>query len=158
MRVPPDYERQILALVRQRGVEPVPIRAPGPLAAEPTRAGRLYAITVQGWRPALDNELTRKHWRVKDGLKRRDVAIVAWACRTQGVPTATNRRRVAVRITNRYTSRYPDPLAPFKSLLDALVRCGALVDDSGRWCEVVTPAQYRRGPLATTIELTDLEG
>jgi hypothetical protein len=38
MRFSPDYERHLLDLARERGVEPVPIRAPMPLAPESTRA------------------------------------------------------------------------------------------------------------------------
>jgi Holliday junction resolvase RusA-like endonuclease len=68
------------------------------------------------------------------------------------------RRRVAVRVANpHYRGRnVPDPLSPLKSLLDALVQAGLLVDDSERWCEIVVPVKYVSGEKSTTIFLEDL--
>jgi hypothetical protein len=53
MRVPPDYERQLLDLARERGVEPVPIRAPAPPAAEPMTAPGRPKVTQP--RPGVMN-------------------------------------------------------------------------------------------------------
>lgn len=52
MRFSPDYERQILDLARERGVEPVPIRAPGPPAIAPSNDRQM---TVKQPRPGVMN-------------------------------------------------------------------------------------------------------
>jgi hypothetical protein len=53
MRMPPDYERQVLDLARERGVEPVPIRAPVLPMPEPTTAPGRPKVTQP--RPGVMN-------------------------------------------------------------------------------------------------------
>jgi hypothetical protein len=50
-----------------------------------------------------------------------------------------------------------DPDGIWKSLCDALVAAGLLVDDSARWCELGSFTQTRGAAKATRIVLTDLE-
>jgi hypothetical protein len=101
----------------------------------------------------LDNEL-RGDVMAAHRRKKKDAERVAIAKLVYGVPAATGPRRVSVEIGGRY-GRKPDPLAPFKSLLDALTRCGLLVDDDTRYC-VPEPARYVRGPKGTVIVLEDM--
>jgi hypothetical protein len=71
-----------------------------------------------------------------------------------GDPTP-RRRRVTMVITGPY-GFLPDPDAPLKSGLDALVTAGLLVDDSLRWADWVRPV-FLRGPKGTVIELEDID-
>jgi hypothetical protein len=48
--------------------------------------------------------------------------------------------------------------AYFKSLLDALVKAGLLVNDSGRWCELGPVTFDRRPPRQTAVILQDQAG
>lgn len=113
----------------------------------------IYRMEIPGWAPTLDNQL-RGNVMAVHLRKKADVEQVARAKLVYGVPKATGPRRVSVEISGRY-GRKPDPLAPFKSLLDALTRCGLLVDDDTRYC-VPEPARYVRGPKGTVIILEDL--
>lgn len=142
---------------------------------------RVYKIYINDFRPALDNELMRRGWWRKAKLKKRDRDVVAYEAWRAGVPQVAvspqdwryrkvlglgalpgdpqpRRRRVSLSISNpHYRGRnVPDPLSPLKSLLDALVGSGLLVDDSDRWCEIVVPVEYTTGPKSTTITLEDL--
>lgn len=114
-----------------------------------------HRIEVPGWRPATVNELTKRsrHWGAAARLKRRDRRVVAWHAALAGTPRATARRRVSLSI--RQPRGRPDPDGLWKSVLDALVAAGLLVDDSARYCEM-GPAAVAPGPLGTTIELEDL--
>ncbi len=49
-------------------------------------------------------------------------------------------------------SHAPDPDNVNKSLRDALVRCGLLVDDSAEWAECTEP-EIEKGKKATVITL-----
>jgi Holliday junction resolvase RusA-like endonuclease len=113
-----------------------------------------YAVVIPRWRPALLNEL-RGHWARGHRRKAADAHVVAVHLALARVPPAAGPRAVAVTIADRWHRR-PDPDAPLKSLLDALVRAGALRDDSARWCRWSVPV-FTAGPPATTITLTDLD-
>ena len=114
-----------------------------------------WAIDIPGWTPCLDNRLVGAHPMTVHKLKRRDVEAIGIAALCCGVPRATTRRRVAVTLRDRYGS-FPDDTAPWKSLLDALVRNRLLVDDSRRWCELAFPPTFERGPKGCVIELEDI--
>lgn len=112
-----------------------------------------YTLEVPGWRPTLDNEL-KGHPLQAHRRKRKDADMIAVAALAYGVPAARGKRRVGLSIRGRF-GRFPDPLAPWKSLLDALVTAGLLVDDAAAWCEV-TPVVYSRGERRTIITLEDV--
>lgn len=114
-----------------------------------------WVLTIPGWSPVLVNNLIGQHPMVVHRRKRRDREMVARAMLVYGVPRATGLRRVRFTITGRY-GQFPDPDACLKSGLDALVRAGAIVDDSARWCEWSIPI-YRRGSQETVIELEDVD-
>ena len=112
-----------------------------------------YVMDIPGWRPTLDNRL-RGNVFAAHARKKNDFLKVANAGLALRVPPATGPRRVSVTIAVP-RGKFPDPLAPYKSLLDALKRNGLLVDDDGKHC-LPEPAVYVRGPKATTIVLEDL--
>ena len=113
-----------------------------------------WRLEIPGWRPALLNELLGRHPMSVARRKAHDRRILGRALVAYGVPRATGPRGVHLEITGRF-GVFPDPDSPWKSLLDALVRCGALVDDSAEFCHW-TPATFRRGAPGTVIELRDL--
>lgn len=114
-----------------------------------------WTIEIPGWRPAFASELKCHPMRAA-GKKKRDVRAVRAASVICGVPPAFTRRRVAVSITNLFGS-FPDDDAPWKSLLDALVQSGMLIDDNREWCEVAFPPMYMRGEKRTLIILVDVD-
>jgi hypothetical protein len=129
-------------------------RTPADPAPSETQV-RKWVMEIPGWRPALDNELMRCHWRKKHGLKKRDVGQIAFAALAYGVPRATMRRRVTLTI-RQAIGPFPDDTAPLKSFWDALKRNGLIVDDSREWLEFVWPPTFIRGPKGTIIELEDI--
>ena len=113
-----------------------------------------HVLTIDGWRPVSLNRLLRAHWARRRALKRLDRDLVALHALALGVPRAAGRRRVTVRVEARGTP--PDPDAALKSLLDALVACGQLIDDSGEWCELGPPTAVRGREDRTVVTLEDL--
>lgn len=108
-----------------------------------------YTFTFPG-HCATVNQLYAGHWGRKAKLKRRDRDIVGIAVKVAGVPRATGKRRVSIHLTMGYKMRTPDPDGIYKSLLDSLVQCGALLDDRKETCEI-TPPTFGRGKVAETV-------
>jgi hypothetical protein len=135
---------------------PRPARpAAAPPRSEADEPRKSWTIRIDGWRPALDNELMHCHWRKKHSLKRRDASQMVRAALAYNVPAATTRRRLTLTI-RQATGRFPDDSAPLKSLWDALKRAGLIVDDSRDWLEFVWPPTFERGPKGTIIQLEDI--
>jgi len=114
-----------------------------------------YTMQIPNWHPAKINEWEGRHWSVKNRLKKRDKSIVWGAMLENKIPKATCKRRVELTIGLGYRQRGGDPDSYNKSLLDALVVCGLLVNDSKEWVEIA-PVKYERGEFFTRITLTDL--
>lgn len=117
-----------------------------------------HTIIIPGWRPARTNQLLGGgHWSHAYKLKQRDkkwVETFAWFCKT---PLAQGKRRVSLRITLAGRDKAADPDAYWKSLLDALVACGQLMNDSGWWCELGTVEHVKGEARQTEIILEDVE-
>jgi Holliday junction resolvase RusA-like endonuclease len=119
--------------------------------------GQRYEIVVPNWSPTPLNKLLGCHWGTRSRLKRADADLVAVYAMRAGVPRATGRRRVTLRLTLGPRQRAPDPDSLWKSLLDALVRAGLLVDDD-RFGVELGEVTFERGPEpATVIVLEDLD-
>ena len=118
-----------------------------------------YEITIEDWQPATVNELMASvKQRIR--LKRRDRAFINLYVKVRGgVPAATGKRRVGLRLTMQKGQRRPDVDANHKSFLDALKYCGLIVDDGPLWLEI-TPVEFDPvrldGHFLTTITLEDL--
>ena len=117
-------------------------------------------LVIPDWHPARLNLLLKRgpfmhdgKWTSASKLKRADAKML-WA-HTIGAAKAKGRRRLSVTLVYPPAGRRMDPDAWQKSLLDALVSVGLLIDDSPKWVEI-SPVKYERGGKATTIELEDL--
>ena len=112
-----------------------------------------FILNIPGWRPALANELDRG-WRQAHKLKTRDYDNCYRAMIAYAVPAAAGPRSVLCFIAGPFR-RLPDPDAPWKSLLDALKRAGAIKDDSAQWCRF-SPAVFSRArAIETTLIIED---
>lgn len=113
-----------------------------------------YTLVIPNWKPISVNALTRT---VKDRirLKRFDrEMIVAYAWRQRLAP-AEGRRRVSARFVV-YSGPLPDSHNLMKSLLDALVHAGLLLDDSDQWLELGPWMCEHGDEPRTEITLEDL--
>jgi hypothetical protein len=115
-----------------------------------------YVIDIPDFHPTPLNKLLGGHW-AKGARKKKADARMVWAYAASAqVPKATGRRSVELTITLAPRQRAFDPDAPWKSLLDALVRCGLLTDDNRQGVELL-PIRYERGERkGTQIILRDL--
>lgn len=120
-----------------------------------TAATGTFRIEIPGWVPTPLNQLSG-HWRGRWGKKKQDKAMVVLHAWKAGIPPATGRRRVSLRITLPPGRRRWDPDCFWKSCNDALVSARLLVDDGPKWCELGTVSYERTGVLSTTILLEDL--
>jgi Holliday junction resolvase RusA-like endonuclease len=114
-----------------------------------------FTLDIPTWHPTPLNKLMKGHWSNGHQLKKVDRAMVA--AYASGIPKAKGRRRVSLHIILNKGQRAPDPDAFFKSLCDALVHAGALVDDNCQYVELA-PVTFSRDPQAwgSVIRLEDL--
>ena len=119
----------------------------------------IHRIFIPNWRPVLDNVLTRGNRFGVNKLKQADRKMIAAYAAADGTPKATGKRLVTLEITLTGRQQEADPMAYCKSLLDGLVKCGLLIDDTAEFCEWEPPTYQRaeRGEEAsTTIVLTPI--
>lgn len=117
-----------------------------------------HELIVPDWLPTSVNELLRMHYHARARAVRSDCEIVAGYALQARIPHAAGRRRVRLTFSapggrGFKTGDVEDNRR--KNLLDALVKCGLLVDDSPKWVEVTAAAV--RGPKQTVIVLEDVE-
>jgi Holliday junction resolvase RusA-like endonuclease len=112
-------------------------------------------MVIPDWRPATLNELMSNRFRAAR-LKKADRKIIAGYARLAGTPKATGKRRVSVEVTRSGRMKEIDPDGIWKSLNDALVHAGLLVDDNSRLCELGTFTQPKGDRKSTRIILEDL--
>jgi hypothetical protein len=119
-----------------------------------------HRLFIPRWRPATINQLLNlTHW-ARYRLKGSDQRIVAGYAVKAKTPMADGKRRVSLTVVMGPRRRACDPDSLWKSLLDACVACGLLVDDSREWVEL-GPIEQRRAAKGeqwgTWLELTDLD-
>lgn len=90
----------------------------------------LSTIWIPGWYPAPLNKLMGRAESYSGKLKRNDLAVVAASFMASGILRATGRRRVDLHIVLACGKRRPDKDGQWKSVLDALTHCGAILGDS----------------------------
>ena len=113
----------------------------------------VICVSIPNWHPARLNQLLG-HWEKAMRLKRSDAEMVA--AYFLGQPKATEKRLVHLTIHLAKGQRAGDPDSYFKTLLDALVRCGQLKDDSRQWCELGPVEFVRTGVRGATITLEEI--
>ena len=107
--------------------------------------------------PCSLNRLMRMSWVVRRKILFNEASEVRIAAFQQDIPRATGKRRVSVVLVLGPHNRQRDGDNCLKSLLDALVKAGLLVDDSPQWCDWMPPV-FERGPKAATrVMLEDVE-
>lgn len=125
-----------------------------PVDSTPAPSGRHWCLALPR-HTALVNALLHSV-KARIARKRADRELVAEWAANAGIPAATGKRRVRLTIVLAPRQRAGDPDAYQKSLGDALVQCGLLVNDSRQWVEWVPP-QFARGELARMfVELEDV--
>jgi hypothetical protein len=134
------------------------IRAP----VSPTLNSPGYALWIPEWRPTLVNELRAtpyRHWSAPYKKLKRDKKVIEEAFVRSGQPKAWGPRRVSLLFVMPKKARMFDRDAPRKSINDALVACGALINDSPAYC-YEGPVHYARALLdctwGTLIQLVEI--
>ncbi len=115
-----------------------------------------HRLTIPNWRPTMKNAFIGRHWAVKAKLKRADREMVAAYAMLSRIPTATGKRRVSLEVVLTGRQKQCDEDAFWPSLLDALVECGQLVDDSPKWLTLGGVTYRRDGEPGTTIILDEV--
>lgn len=111
-------------------------------------------IFIENFHPMTLNQLMKIHWGSRTKHKQSDYAMIA--AYSRHIPKATQKRRVEMTIQLSPRQRASDVDAWWKVCLDGLVKCGMLVDDSPKWCEIMPVIITRDKLKATTIVLTDI--
>lgn len=114
----------------------------------------MIRISIPNWHPTKSNQLVGVHYHKAAKLKKSDSKMIwAYSARITDKPKIKQRLTLEIHISGR--GRTPDPDAYFKSLNDALVKNGLLVDDSDKWVELA-PVKFIRGKEKKTVII--LEG
>ena len=100
-----------------------------------------FTIEIPRWHPVPLNKLMNCHWGKRDRLKKDDQQMIFGY--TRNIPKAEGKRRVSLHITLDKGQRAFDPDAYTKSLNDALVAVGMLVDDNRQHVELM-PVTFSR--------------
>jgi hypothetical protein len=121
-----------------------------------------YRIWIPAWRPPATREWVGRHWSVLHRLKRQTADLLAlYRLAEPRVPDATGPRKVRLAVRLAPGQRRHDADAFDKVLLDSLVTCGLLLDDSGRGLVGRVGLSFSRarspGEVGTLITLTDVE-
>jgi len=116
----------------------------------PCVASSRQTIRINDWMPTPLNRFTNQHWSKRKKAKDHDSETVALNCHEHGITPATRKLRVIVTVVLPKGKRACDPDAIQKSLGDALVKCGALKNDSHKWVEWA-PVEFVRGERLTTF-------
>jgi len=112
-----------------------------------------HILTVDGFHPAKLNTYLGRHWAVGARKKKDDAQRLGIEAHLQGVAKATGKRRLSIVI--RYAKGRPcDADSILKSLLDACVTCGLLLDDGPKSLELgsITHEHAARKGLVLTLE------
>ena len=121
-----------------------------------TKHIQAWTVVIDQWHPTPLNRLLSCHWATRAKRKRIDYKVIADYCGFCGVTTATGRRRVYLSLIMAPKQRSPDPDSLWKVVLDGLVKCGALRNDSHLWCELMPVLFLRGATKQTRIGIEDI--
>lgn len=116
----------------------------------------LHVLKIDHWAPTPLNKLLNAHWAERNRMKRADHDMVYYAAKEANIPKATGKRRVMLTIILKPRQRATDPDSPQKSLGDALVKAGLLLNDSHLWVEW-EPVRFERGTAKRNGSIIVLE-
>lgn len=117
-----------------------------------------HTIIIPDWTPPSVNLILGRHPKAGHKIKREAYNLVAGYCIQQGVPVSgLRKRRVSLDITFGRKGRFPDKSNLWKILLDGLVDCHRLMDDSQDYCEEGEITFQRGDKRQTIIILEDVE-
>jgi Holliday junction resolvase RusA-like endonuclease len=116
----------------------------------------IYQLVIPGWHPVRLNQLLHVHYHKANRMKKTDRELIGFYAKQAGIPPATGKRRVSLRIVLVPRQRGGDPDAYWKSLLDALVHAGLLLDDNAKGVELGPVSFVRAAKKTTVITLKDL--
>ncbi len=115
-----------------------------------------HRLVFPGLLPLL-NQVRGRHWSSEAKAKKELGTRLRLCAIDQRTPQATCRRSVSLTVTLGPRRKQPDADAYDKILLDALVRCGLLLDDSARGLVGRVEIAFERGSSdETIITLTDV--
>ena len=118
----------------------------------------IVTLWIPGWTPTPLNRLLGAHWGTAHKRKQSDKEVIGRAVLLYGLKwmPPQGKRKVSMMIVLGPKMRAADPDSFWKSTLDALVSCGALIDDNRQHC-ITEPVQFCRGEYkATYITLEDV--
>lgn len=115
-----------------------------------------HGLIIDDWHPCRLNKLVGCHWATAARRKRSDRHMVGVYAKIARLPKATGPRRIRLRIVLAPGQRAGDPDAYWKSLLDALVHVGLLLDDNRQHVELAPVAFGRADKRRTEIILEDI--
>lgn len=115
---------------------------------------RVYSYTLP-MLPDSMNVRERKHWRTRSRELEQITTATKYLAFEAGIPPARTKRRVVVTIHKSTRSRVTDDPSNrdsrAKSVLDAMVHCGLLIDDSDKWLEWGGVKEGARMPQVCTV-------
>lgn len=107
--------------------------------------------------PRSLNTLMRGHWSKAHKAKKADKEVIFGHAHQQGLTMLPDdKRQVSLLIVLGKGQKKMDEDNLWKSLLDALVNAGVLVDDSPKWCQRGTVSYARGDAPATFVILEDV--
>ena len=113
-----------------------------------------WQFAIPQFVPTTLNRLMRGRRRDRIRLAKGDRELVTYYARSSGIPPATGKRRVSIKVS--MPGRRPDPDSILKSTLDALVAAGLLRTDSSRWCQLGDVTVEHGDERQTVVRLEDL--
>jgi hypothetical protein len=152
-RLMPDIDER-LCWDRRETADAALVACGLPVAVQVERDAGRWLVRVANWCPASDNVRAKglKAWM---RAKKRDREVVRdWLVVHARVPPATGPRRLRVLVEKK--GNLPDPSNLNKSLRDALVSCGLLIDDDAARLEGSEPKVSRAKVTSTLILLEDI--
>lgn len=116
----------------------------------------VWTVSIPLFLPCTLNRLMRLHWakRHRQLCYEADMVYMYGVLLT-GVPAATGKRRVTLRLVLAPKDQVRDSDSSEKGIRDHLTKAKLLVDDSPEWLEMAPLEQVRGKSRATVIRLED---
>lgn len=127
------------------------------MSTQTLRTPTLWTVWVERWHPNSINECRGKHWEVEARIKRKMTDLLIAYRVANGIPRATGKRRVSLRLTFPPGARRPDKGNLRKLFDDACKRAGLIKDDGPLWLEAPEPEYNELRSVVWGTEITIAE-